>query len=80
MIVVGELKGGDEKYNTVEKVSNLHSLMNINSRDSTFFPDGKNFFEMNDLSSDTSVYQYTFNNKVAGCQKCKFFLINIQKI
>jgi len=73
MIVVGELKGGNDIKNTISNLGNLHELMNTNSRGASKFPDGRSLIDLNDISTSKSVYQYTFNQRMAGCTKCRSF-------
>jgi len=71
LVVLGEITGGSGFMgsNTEKKTFNLvkNTMELINKESRSYGKSAKGIFEMNDVHSNTSVYQYTFNGQVAGC-------------
>jgi len=71
LVVLGEITGGSGFFgsNTEKKTFNLvkNTMELINKESRSYGKSAKGIFEMNDVHSNSSVYQYTFNGAVAGC-------------
>ena len=69
MIVSGELKGGSEEDNNIDLELNWQNLINSQSYPTGWPSNSRTIFQLNDLDSGESVYQFTFTDQVAGCSK-----------